>query len=358
MISKRHNISGKNLNATVARLHALYGKMLKSRDYSALISCSSVADAAGYLKHSTHYSKVLQGIDTDTIHRGSLENILRRSVYERYFSIIGFEKIGDAEFYNFKTVKTEIDELLICITHLNAGTTDHITTLPIYMNKFTSFDLMELAKVRSFEELLKLTEHTDYYEILADLRPEKVDGAEGHINYAACELRLRTYYSKRLMESAEMFDKVTAKELKNIIGTQIDMINIINAYRMTAFFHADKEETKERMIPLYLRIPESKLDELYSARDEKEFLERFAKTYYGRTAAEMGFDMTNPETALSLMRHKQIKRAFRRSVSAPECFYTFVNLAETEVKNVIRIIEGIRYAVPVKEISQLIIETE
>lgn len=359
MVAQRHDAANRNLNATVAKLHAMHGKMLGMKDYSALISCTSVADAAGYLKHNTHYAKTLEGIDTDAIHRGSLENILRRSIYERYFRIIGFEKIGDAEFYNFMIIKTEIDEILICITHLNAGTTDHISTLPIYMNRYTSFDLMDLAKVRSFGELLELIRHTDYYELLEKLRPEKDEsGNEGHIDYAACELTLRTYYFRRLLQSAEKFGGNVSRDLRNILGTQIDMINIINAYRMTAFFNADKEDIKARMIPIYMRIPEKKLDELYSARDEKEFLERFSKTYYGRTIAEQGFDMSRPENALSLMRHKQIKRAFSRSVSAPESFLTFVVLAETEVRNVIRIIEGIRYAVPTKEISELIIETD
>ena len=55
------------------------------------------------------------------------------------------------------------------------------------------------------------------------------------------------------------------------------------------------------------------------------------------------------------LRYKQTKRAFSRAVTAPECFFTFNMLMETEVKNIIRIIEGIRYSLPAKEISSLII---
>ena len=36
----------RNLNATLAKMHAIYGKRLKSEDYSAMLSCTTVADAA------------------------------------------------------------------------------------------------------------------------------------------------------------------------------------------------------------------------------------------------------------------------------------------------------------------------
>lgn len=333
-------------------MHAVYGKRLKAEDYSALMSCTSVSDAADYLKHNTYFGRWLEGVDTENIHRGNLENILRRSFIENYFRIIGFEKLGGSEFYNYIIVKTEIDEILICILHINAGTDDHITTLPIYMNKYTSFDLMELARVRSFSDLLNLTEKTPYYDILKKFRPES-DGES--IDYAGCELALRTYYSKRLADSLAQFGGETEKRLKNFLGTQIDMINIINSYRMTRYFSADREEIKARMIPVYLKIPEKKLDELYSARDEKEFLKLFSETCYGREIAEQGYDMSNPEAALSRLRYKQTKMAFSSSRSAPECFFTFNSLAEAEVRNIIRIIEGIRYDLPAKEISELIV---
>ncbi|MGN0638158.1 MAG: V0D/AC39 family V-type ATPase subunit [Huintestinicola sp.] len=342
----------RNLNATMAKMHAVYGKRLRQEDYYALLSCTSVSDAAGYLKRNTYFSRALEGVDTENIHRGNLENILRRSLMENYFRMIGFEKIGGDEFYNYITVKTEIDEILICILHLNAGTSDHITTLPIYMNKYTSFNLMELARVGSYGELLSLTEKTPYYDILKEHRPEE-DG--GHIDYPAIELKLRTYYSKRIIESLKKFGGETEKRLRTYIGTQTDMINIINSYRMKRYFNADADEIKARMIPIYMRIPEKKMDELYSAKDDKEFLERFSKTYYGREIAEKGFDMRNPEMSLVQFRFLQTKRAFSRSTSAPECFYTFIQLAEIEVRNIIRIIEGIRYSLPTKEIAELII---
>ena len=350
-MNEKRSACRRNLNATVAKMHAVYGRRLRQEDYNALLSCTSVSDAADYLKRSTYFSKVLENVNTESIHRGNLENILRRSLMERYFQILRFEKIAENEFYNFIIIKTEIDEILICILHLNAGTSDHINTLPIYMNKYTSFNLMELAKVGSYAELLALTEKTPYSAILKKYQPDE----KGHIDYPALELELNTYYSRRLAESLKLFGGETEKRLRDFIGSQIDIKNIINSYRMKRFFNADAEDIRSRMIPIYMRISQQKMDELYNARDDKEFMQRFSQTYYGREIAAKGFDMSDPETALIRFRYLQIKRAFSRSTAAPECFYTFIQLADIEVKNIIRIIEGIRYSLPTKEISELII---
>ena len=206
--------------------------------------------------------------------------------------------------------------------------------------------------VYTYDELLDLTAKTPYHDILKKYKPELADG---HIDYAACELSLRTYYSGRLVASLHKFGGETEKRLKSYLGTQIDTINIANAYRMIHFFNADQQTVKSRMIPVYLKIPERKMDELYSAQNDQEFLKTLAAGYYGREMAEQGIDMAEPDTALARLRFKQTKRAFSSARSAPECFFTFNSLAEVEVKNIIRIIEGIRYDLPAKEISELLI---
>ena len=108
----------RNYNATVAKIMAIYGKRLTQQDYLEMMSKQSVQEAAEYLKKNTHYSELLSSIDTNTIHRGMLENLLRRSVYDTYIRITGFEHISKEEFYNYKILQTEIDEILRCILYI------------------------------------------------------------------------------------------------------------------------------------------------------------------------------------------------------------------------------------------------
>ncbi len=344
---KAHDFYSGNGTATVAKMHAIMGKRMSQDDFFQLMSCTDVADAADFLKRRTYYSRVLENVDTDKLHRGSLENIIRRSFYEDYYRLIDFEKLGDDEIYNYIVIKTEIDEILICITHINAGTDDQITTIPIYMNRYTSFDLMDLAKVRSFDDLMKLLAKTPYGSMLEKHRP----AAGQLIDYPGCELELRTYAYKRLLESKAA---VNNKEIQDYICAQIDMINIINAYRLKKHYDVPPARIKAQMIPIYRRVPERTFDELYAASDADEYLKLLRKTYYGRTLTDEEL-YQSAERAMQRQRYRVTKRAFALAASPPTAFLCYIHLAENEVKNVIRVIEGIRYDLPVDEIQSLLI---
>lgn len=340
----------KNNNATVAKIMAIYGKRLSYQDYMELINKQSVSEAAEYLKKNTHYSELLSSIDTNTIHRGMLENLLRRSIFETYIRITGFEHLSNQEFYNYKIIQTEIDEILRCIRYINAKSDKLIADIPVYINNLMSFDLIELAKVSDFKELLVFLKKTPYHNVLKDVSPDK----DGKVDVTKCETLLRTYYMKRLKESMH-FSKNDVHEMTVLLETDIDFINIINAYRLTAFFGESAESIQQNMLPFYHSLSAAKQNEIFSAPTSEEFIRRFSKTKYGQQIIGNGYEIDNLEQSIQKMRYRYAKRALKRSTSAPLSVYAFIFLLEMEVRNIIRIIEGIRYGIEANKIASLII---
>lgn len=340
----------KNYNATVAKIMAIYGKRLKPQDYMEMMSKQSVSEAAEYLKKNTHYSELLASIDTNIIHRGMLENLLRRSVFDTYMRITGFEHISRQEFYNYKILQTEIDEILRCIRFINAGSEKLIADIPIYLNHLTSFDLIELARISDFKELLAFLKKTPYRDVLKTVSVN----ADGKVDVTECETILRTHYIKRLKESLN-FKKDDVKQFDSFLETDIDLINIINSYRLTAFFEAPDDVIERDMLPFGGRLSLAKHKEIYSADSSEEFIKRFSKTNYGRQMIENGYDINDLEQSANKLRYKYAKLMLKRSSSAPLSVYSFIFLLEIEVKNIISIIEGIRYGVEASKIAPLII---
>ncbi len=340
----------RNYNATVAKIMAIYGKRLTQQDYLEMMSKQSVQEAAEYLKKNTHYSELLSSIDTNTIHRGMLENLLRRSVYDTYVRITGFEHISKEEFYNYKILQTEIDEILRCIRFLNAGSEKLISDVPIYLKGLTSFDLIDLARVTDFKELLVFLKKTPYYDVLKSVKTNE----DGKVDVTECETLLRTYYIKRLKSSLD-FKKNDVKQFVSFLETDIDLINVINSYRLTAFFGATGDEIEKDMLPFGGRLSPAKQKEIYDADSSEEFIKRFSKTNYGRQMIENGYDINNLEQSANQLRYKYAKLMLKRSQSAPLSVYSFIFLLEIEVKNIISIIEGIRYGVESSKIAPLII---
>lgn len=341
----------RSYNATVAKIRAMYGKRITPQDYTELVSRRSVADIAEYLKKNTHYSEILAPIDTNTVHRGMLENLLRRFNFEMYKKITGFEHISKQEFYNYRLIHAEIDVILSTIRHINAKSEKQIADIPIYINGMTCFDLIEIAKVRSFNELLEFLRKTSYYDILKN---EEVD-ADGKVDYTKCEVKLRTYYLERLEKNISKRGKKEAEKLNSMILTDVDLINIINSYRMTAFFGENETEISKDMLGFYGRLSAAKQQEIYSAPDKEEFIKRFSKTYYGRQIAESGGDMNDLERNANLLRFRYAKLALKSSSTAPVSVYSFMYLMNVELQNLISIIEGVRYGLPAKEIGSLLI---
>lgn len=340
----------KNYNATVAKIMAIYGKRLKPQDYTEMMNRQSVSDVADYLKKNTYYDKLLSSIDTNTIHRGMLENLLRRSVYETYMRITGFEHISKQRFYNYKIIQTEIDEIARCIRCINAGSAKLIQDVPVYVNHLTSFDLLELAKINDFKGLLEFIRKTPYYDILKDISPDE----DGKVDVTKCETLLRTYYINMLRTSAD-FRSSDSKQFISFLETETDLINIINSYRLTAYFDASADDIEKDMLTFGGRLPAERHREIYSAPNAEEFIRRFAKTYYGKQMIQNGYDITNIEQSARRLRHKYARSILRRSGSAPLSVYAFIFLRETEVQNIINIIEGIRYGVESSKIASLII---
>ena len=68
-------------NVILAKARAMYGRCLTAQDFHNLLACHSVSEIASYLKNRTAYAGVLADINESTIHRGHLESLLRRKLW-------------------------------------------------------------------------------------------------------------------------------------------------------------------------------------------------------------------------------------------------------------------------------------
>lgn len=337
-------------NATVAKIRAIYGRKVTDKDYDDLINLTTVSDAAEYLKKNTHYSEILSTVDINATHRGMLEDLLRKQEFETYLKITRFEGLARQEFYNYMFLRSEVEEVLNCIMYINAKSDTQISKMQIYYNPYTPIDYLELAKVRTFPDLLVLLKKTPYYNVLFDVKPN----ANGLVDFSDCEVRMRTYYLNRVLESIK-FRKDDGEMLRFLITTDIDLVNVINSYRLTAFFGENEKTIEKDMLPFSGRLSKTKLMDIYSAPTAEEFLSRFSKTYYGRQMAEKGIDLSDLELGIQKLRYTFNKTALRRSESAPLSVYSFMYLRHVEVMNLITIIEAIRYKLPAAQIRSLLI---
>lgn len=348
-------IGKSSLNATITKVRAVYGKRLTQADYSELVTKKSVAEVAEYLKSATYYKDALSNIDVNTVHRGYLELILRRNLFERYEAFCKFQQLNRQEFYQFRLVNDEIRELLRAILYLNAGSgNDFIAATPAYLLKAASFPILELGKAQSFPEVLRLLGHTPYAHVLADVPV----GKDGRVDYTRCEILLRTYYLKWMLEIVNRtFRGEDRKALAGQIEMQTDLINIINAYRMKTYFHANGDVLQQAMLPFNGRLSAKRMQALYDTRDTETFLQLLGDTIYGKQLTEQRGELSPAqlERELTRLRCNLARRSLTFSENAAVSIYSMMLLLENELSNIVTIIEGIRYGKSVPYIESLLV---
>lgn len=340
-------------NATVARTRAMHGKRLSDADYRELAGKNSVSEVAEYLKKNTQYASALANINTATVHRGHLESVIRRYSFDRYINMCDFQQLGKEQFYNYLIVLSEIREILSIILHINADSSDeYISAMPAYLIGKTQISLIELAKAESMKDILLVVRHTGYYNVLKTVPCDE----KGHVDYLSCEIKLRTFYYQWLTDIIKKdFPKSVAAELLDIIRTQIDLINIINAYRMKKNYGLSSDEIETRLLPFYKKLSRKVRAELFENESSEDFLSAFSKTYYGK---DIDFEQTgNFEIQIRKIQSRMARKALAFSQSAAVSIYSLVFLNDIEVKNIITIIEGIRYGRSIDSILSMIIPT-
>ncbi len=335
-------------NATSAKIRAMYADMFTIDNYRELMSKKSVPDAAEYLSRHPGFRDAFRETDPNTIHRGYLEELIGRENFETYIRVIKFQGLDKQPFYSFLLRKNEVMTILSAINKINSSLeVTALPELPGYLIKHLGSRVLDIAAAETYSELLQILKGTQYYKVLSKV-PLREDGKA---DFTECELRLRNNYYAGLLEQAEKgFDKSSAEELKSLILKEIDCRNIVNAYRMKAYFGYSADEIKRRSLK-FSGIGKRTMDRIYESEDGEQMLELINKTAYGKNSP----DTDNIEVKINSVKIRRLRSVLTNSTSAAASVYAFVQLCDIEAANIIRIIEGIRYGVePAVIESQLV----
>ncbi|MEG2429846.1 MAG: V-type ATPase subunit, partial [Oscillospiraceae bacterium] len=246
-------------NAIAAKARAIYGKRLTTANYNDLLRLSSVSDVCAYLKNNTNYGIYMKGVNETSIHRGQLEDIIRHSRIEEYFSLCHFDFTKKKGFYYYVISSVEVSLILKVIMFLNANTPrDIIAQLPSFLDGYATFDFRLLATVKNYSDLLDILKRTPYYDAI-----KSFDAPNGEINFSSCEHALKTLYYQSIFNDIEKLYKGKVKEqLKEIVTIEIELLNLSLIYRLKRHFKKSPEEIKPLLLPFYHKINKRSLEDL------------------------------------------------------------------------------------------------
>lgn len=337
----------------IAKAKSMYGKQLGKEQYEELLHKKSVAEIAGYLKSETHFSQALKDVRENNIHRGQLENILRREIFKQTMKLYRYADSSQKKYYQLHMQQIEIELILSRIRVLVSQEFENaIAEFPIFLKAYTSFDMLRLGNVRTYDELLDVVKKTMYYETLLPFRVAK--GNESVINYTAVETALQKQYYTHTFKTIDKVLKGRMKSsVKEFFITEVDLSNITKIYRFKKFFNAREDVIRNSLISVQGHKLDHHMEELIAENSADGVIKKLKHTRYHMTFADKEDVFIEHYTDKIL--YDLAKKNFYYTQDGPLVFTSYFLLLSRELENIINIIEGVRYKVSSEDIEKMLI---
>ncbi len=337
--------------AVLTKARSKFGKRLTEKDYTSLLACQSVTEVMSYLKSYTHYSEALRDVNEREIHRGRLEALLRQNLFYEFGSLCRYDSGMGTGFSEYVIQLVEIEQIVRFLVLLHSNSTERfIYQFPAYFLKHTSIDISRLSNATSYEEFLSVISDSQYYDILKEFSPDE----KGRIEISIIENKLMEYVYKNVLGSVAKHTKgQERRELSSLFQTIIDYNNFSRILRLKKYYNLSPEAIKENLFTKYTGINPKVLDMMCNAESSAEVFSIMQSTHNGKLIDKLGYVYASDITPRVKYRLARKNMHFSNNPSVVMVSYMFVT--ETELMNVISLIEGIRYKLDSKTIQSMLI---
>lgn len=335
-------------SAAVAKAKAVYGTLFKKEDYENLVHRNSVSTAVSYLKGTPRYAAVFSGYDGAALHRGQIEQLLGKSVFESYCRIRRFSSSSGAVM-DFYLKEREAEQLSKAIAAVAAGTRERFyLAFPDYLMERVGFDPKAAAQAKNGKALLAALRGTVFEKPLTPLLSgEEIDLNRCVTAVHACLLSWTFTELNKSCRGKEL------ERLKSFFLRRADSENLLTCYRLKRFFDEDSERIKTLILPYRYRVKPREIDDALSAQEPSEALLRLLTERC--VSRNIAVEEDSPETGIARENYEYFRHRLALTSNEAEALYALMILLDTERTNLQKIIEGIRYSVPPQEIEKFII---
>lgn len=339
--------------ALTTKARAMFGKRLSANEYETLLQKKSVPEVASYLKNETYFSTTLSGINEKAIHREQLEALLRMDIFHRLEKLERYGGDEDKGFIYAFVMRSEIRLILASVRYIVSRDEEIrsslISSLPIFAEKYFTFDLKELPDITTFAQLLELLKGTSYEKIIYKYQSQNIE----EIDYIAIEHELELVLYKNAVKLLDNYKgKECSEVLNQIILSKAELINLSAIYRLKKYFKQSNDKIGGFMLPYHCFFSKKEMIDMIDNCDANEVLDKVAKKYH-RYTRDLRF--TTIEQYIQMIQFNMNHHVIEYYQDASVVLLSYLLISETEIQNLINIIEGIRYQIAQDRIRALLV---
>jgi len=338
--------------AVNTKIRALEKDFLKREDYLNMIQKKSVVDVAHYLKENTSYGKLLSEINIDNISRRDLEDILKNNMIKNMDKLIYYFRDDYKELIRSLYIKYEIEDLKILSRSIfNGKDLETIEKAFSFLGKYSRVDPKILFKSKTNRDLIYSLKGSEFYEFLIPL----VNGKRE--NRFRFEMALDTGYFSIIQSRKLKISREDREILKKWEGLLADLYNIQWVYRGKKFYSLSPEELLNYTINFGDKLTFRERKAMCYAKNLEELYKMITNTIYGFLfkKEEMSRDIYMERRINRFMYYKlkALDRKFSLSIIQT---IDYVWSFEFEIRDIISILEAIRYDIPSEEARKFLVK--
>ncbi|MCK8059892.1 MULTISPECIES: V-type ATPase subunit [unclassified Fusibacter] len=345
---------------SVTRFAALYTKvkslesgLLTKEDYHTLINLKTEDEVIEYLVDNSIYGKLVKVKKYETDEAVNFERVLRRYVFSKYEQLIHYVTNEERKLFKLLLARYEIENLKLVIRSVLRQDTDKIDAQQLLVSKHFEFkDYPHLLESKNLEQVVDRLMGTHFGPLLKPFVNESNDRVLFYM-----EMTLDRLYFKRLADQMEKLAGEGKTFMLDLLGTNIDYLNIQWIYRGVKNFALTPEELFNYCLDdgKYLNL--KKVKTLCYLPSYQVLIEELKNSKYRSLFME--------ESNMDLIMEREMERSLfelfselskkgKLNLVTP---IGFLHKLEYELRDIFAIIEAKRYGLDAKQTSQFLVRT-
>lgn len=339
-------------NVLLTKSRAMFGKGLTPQNVTDLLGCQTVTEVAAYLKNNTHYADALKKIDDSTVHRGQLEAALDDLLHNELAALSKYSVDAGEYMRTLSVYQHQIKEILKFLRLLSAGrAAEYVFTMPKYASKKDGFDPIQLSQAKNYNEFLSAVSGSFFFKVLRQMAPAD----DKTIDYTMIEHAL---YSQLFKYAEDIINKKfygrDREDLLGLLSVSTELNSFLNIYRVKKYYSACGEDLARSLVfDFHYKISKKTYEKMLKADNAEQVLEIFRnETFYGREVGN--FDDKYVDRLVNVLTYKRVRHLMRFSTNPTVAVFSYLMLSAIERKDIITIIEGVRYRISPDDIASMI----
>ena len=319
-----------NINA---KLKAMYANRLTKENIDDMIKQNNIKNVVLLLKSK---SDIFKNSD-ENIDRLEIEKLLDESLINDILKIKKLLNKEDNKLFDLFLRQYEIKCVKSILRKLySEDNTNDIIIENVKMWTNSLFDEIKgIETIENFEVFFKAIERMEHYNFIKNYQNQE------NINIFEIENEIDKMYFEELYDSVKF-----NKNLKDIVGSEIDLLNIEWIIRIKKFYNFDTQRLLNMLINRYYKIKPTILKEIIEKNSFDDINSILKKTCYKNVFSSENDFEENTDTFLYKINYKTFKED---SISIAYIF-AYINLVDYENNDIINVVEGIRYNLDKAEI--------